>query len=85
MIISILIHNIYYNCFYTDKYFLFQLPLSMHEPPKPYPTHKIDKWSHGYVRLPCSAHCFCPVDQVSHMDCNTILIIDSLKNYTIFS
>ncbi|XP_029166400.1 poly(ADP-ribose) glycohydrolase-like isoform X2 [Nylanderia fulva] len=42
---------------------LFRLPLSMHEPPKPYPTHKIDKWSHGYVRLPCSAHCFYPVDQ----------------------
>lgn len=44
---------------------LFRLPLSMHEPPKPYPTHKIDKWSHGYVRLPCSAHCFYPVEQRS--------------------
>ncbi|XP_072755843.1 poly(ADP-ribose) glycohydrolase isoform X1 [Anoplolepis gracilipes] len=42
---------------------LFRLPLSMNELPKPYPTHKIDKWSHGYVRLPCSVHCFCPVDQ----------------------
>ncbi|XP_070156004.1 poly(ADP-ribose) glycohydrolase isoform X2 [Polyergus mexicanus] len=44
---------------------LFRLPLSMHEPPKPYPTHKIDKWSHGYVRLPCSAHCFYPIEQRS--------------------
>ncbi|XP_050444610.1 poly(ADP-ribose) glycohydrolase-like isoform X1 [Cataglyphis hispanica] len=44
---------------------LFRLPLSMHEPPKPYPTHKIDKWNHGYVRLPCSAHCFYPVEQKS--------------------
>ncbi|KMR04720.1 wd repeat and fyve domain-containing protein 3 [Lasius niger] len=44
---------------------LFRLPLSMHESPKPYPTHNIDKWSHGYVRLPCSAHCFYPIDQRS--------------------
>ncbi|GAB1869593.1 WD repeat and FYVE domain-containing protein 3 [Camponotus japonicus] len=47
----------------TKHTVLFRLPLSMHEPPKPYPTHKIDKWSHGYVRLPCSAHCIYPVDE----------------------
>ncbi|XP_011267867.2 poly(ADP-ribose) glycohydrolase-like isoform X2 [Camponotus floridanus] len=47
----------------TKHTVLFRLPLSTHEPPKPYPTHKIDKWSHGYVRLPCSAHCIYPVDQ----------------------
>lgn len=43
---------------------LFMLPLRMQNgPPKPYPTHQTDKWSQGYVRMPCSAHSLYPIEQ----------------------
>ncbi|XP_011636332.1 poly(ADP-ribose) glycohydrolase-like isoform X2 [Pogonomyrmex barbatus] len=44
---------------------LFMLPLRSHGPPKPYPTHQIDKWSQGYVRMPHSAHSLYPIEQRS--------------------
>lgn len=44
---------------------LFMLPLHTHGPPKPYPTHQIDKWSQGFVRMPHSAHSLYPIEQRS--------------------
>ncbi|KAL6255823.1 hypothetical protein P5V15_013066 [Pogonomyrmex californicus] len=44
---------------------LFMLPLRSHGSPKPYPTHQIDKWSQGYVRMPHSAHSLYPIEQRS--------------------
>ncbi|XP_011689783.1 PREDICTED: poly(ADP-ribose) glycohydrolase-like [Wasmannia auropunctata] len=44
---------------------LFMLPLRTPGPPKPYPTHRIDKWSQGYVRMPHSAHSLYPIEQRS--------------------
>ncbi|XP_012540752.1 poly(ADP-ribose) glycohydrolase [Monomorium pharaonis] len=45
---------------------LFMLPLRMQNgPPKPYPTHQVDKWSQGYVRMPHSTHSLYPIEQRS--------------------
>ncbi|XP_012055190.1 PREDICTED: poly(ADP-ribose) glycohydrolase-like [Atta cephalotes] len=48
---------------------LFMLPLRSHGAPKPYPTHQIDKWSQGYVRMPHSAHSLYPIEQKSGSRC----------------
>ncbi|XP_076686654.1 poly(ADP-ribose) glycohydrolase isoform X1 [Andrena cerasifolii] len=42
---------------------LVSLPLPAHGTPKPYPTHQVDKWCQGYVRMPHSKHSLYPMDQ----------------------
>ncbi|XP_070528791.1 poly(ADP-ribose) glycohydrolase isoform X4 [Cardiocondyla obscurior] len=44
---------------------LFMLPLCTPGPPKPYPTHQVDKWSQGFVRMPHSTHSLYPIEQKS--------------------
>ncbi|XP_071554724.1 poly(ADP-ribose) glycohydrolase [Temnothorax nylanderi] len=48
---------------------LYMLPLPTHGPPKPYPTHQVDKWSQGYVRMPHSTHSLYPIEQRSGSRC----------------
>ncbi|XP_076162442.1 poly(ADP-ribose) glycohydrolase isoform X2 [Ptiloglossa arizonensis] len=42
---------------------LISLPLPARGTPKPYPTHQVDKWCQGYVRMPHSKHNVYPIDQ----------------------
>ncbi|XP_014470896.1 PREDICTED: poly(ADP-ribose) glycohydrolase-like [Dinoponera quadriceps] len=48
---------------------LFTLPLPARGPPRPYPSHQLDKWSQGYVRMPHSAHSLYPIEQRNGSRC----------------